>query len=350
LREESERAPIIFRCTAANARWLDKEQMTGRTDLVIEKIYKGQAQLVAKKVVVIERYLAPQAMPQQFIVWADLYKNEVDVYRGVMATPPLIAYMEKLLEQPKQTAVKRLPFFFPYLDDDDGEVSQDALKEFTKSEYKVVAAAAKQISTAKVVAMMSKHPVNSEKLSVCALLLGNNGKKEHVGVFEKALAEQLRADKAYSLDKLLMGLTLLDADYGWKRIWNLSQDRDKDFLARYQALIAMRLLRAERPDLVSGEKAVQVLLQYLLQEDMADFAIEDLRKLQRWELTEPIVKLFNQKTHQVPVIQRSILRFALESTHPSGKKFVEEQRQRNAQWVEETEQLLKLQKETYEDQ
>ena len=79
---------------------------------------------------------------------------------------------------------------------------------------------------------------------------------------------------------------------------------------------------------------------------MADFAIEDLRRWQRWEMTDQVLDVFNQKSHQIPVVKRAVLRFALASPAASAAKFVQAQRQRDADWVKDTEEILKLEEPT----
>jgi hypothetical protein len=80
--------------------------------------------------------------------------------------------------------------------------------------------------------------------------------------------------------------------------------------------------------------------------DMADFAIDELRRWHRWEFTPPIMELSGKKTHELTVIRRAILRFMLQSPEATARKFVEEQRQRDAEWVKDTEELLKLESDT----
>jgi hypothetical protein len=76
--------------------------------------------------------------------------------------------------------------------------------------------------------------------------------------------------------------------------------------------------------------------------DMADLAIEDLRRWKQWDQTDKVLDLFDKKSHDIKFIRRSILRFALQSPSPRAAAFVREQRQRDLQWVKDTEDLLKL--------
>ncbi len=50
--------------------------------------------------------------------------------------------------------------------------------------------------------------------------------------------------------------------------------------------------------------AVSVLLD---QADICDLAIERLRRWQRWELTGKMVWLYEQESHSIPIVKRSII-------------------------------------------
>jgi hypothetical protein len=78
---------------------------------------------------------------------------------------------------------------------------------------------------------------------------------------------------------------------------------------------------------------------------MADFAIEDLRKWQRWELSDKVLDLFDQETHNVPVIRRAILRYALRCPNSRATAFVREQRRLDPDYVNDAEELLRLEQE-----
>jgi hypothetical protein len=82
----------------------------------------------------------------------------------------------------------------------------------------------------------------------------------------------------------------------------------------------------------------------LNQKDIADLAIEDLRKWGAWEFSDRVLGLFGRKDFDAPIIKRSILRFALSC--PPGTKtseaFVAARKKEDAQYVEEVSELLRL--------
>jgi hypothetical protein len=73
-------------------------------------------------------------------------------------------------------------------------------------------------------------------------------------------------------------------------------------------------------------------------------AVEDLRKWGRWEVSDKVLGLYGLESHNVPIIRRSILRYALSC--PPGKAkvdaFLAERRKDSAKLVEEVQEILNL--------
>src|SRR5204862_477976 len=98
---------------------------------------------------------------------------------------------------------------------------------------------------------------------------------------------------------------------GWAYIQAILKDPKKEFMVRYAALRAVRFLWNSRPDLVPEkelEKGVSALLD---QSDIADLAIEDLRLHKCWDETDHVFGLYGKKSHDIPIVRRYILRYAL---------------------------------------
>jgi hypothetical protein len=145
------------------------------------------------------------------------------------------------------------------------------------------------------------------------------------------------------LDGILAGYTMLKPKEGWAYINALLKNPRKDFTARYAALRAVRFLWDYRPDLVEKKDLVAGVSQLLDDKHMADLAIEDLRKWQRWEVEEKVLGLYEMASHDIPIVRRSIIRYALTCPKEKSKAFVTELRKKDAQMVNDVEELLKLQ-------
>jgi hypothetical protein len=85
-----------------------------------------------------------------------------------------------------------------------------------------------------------------------------------------------------------------------------------------------------------------MVIDFLDTPDIADFAIERLRRWKRWEHTERVLGLTAKKDFDTRIIQRSVLRFALQAPGPAAAKFVAGMRNRDPDFVEDTKDLLDL--------
>ncbi len=111
---------------------------------------------------------------------------------------------------------------------------------------------------------------------------------------------------------------------------------------RCGVLRTIRFMWEQRPDLIAKKELLAGLELVMTQPDTADFAIEELRKWKRWEMTDKVFSLFGKKDYDIPVVKRAILKFALQSPETRAVAFVRQQRQRDPGWVNDTEELLKL--------
>ena len=121
-------------------------------------------------------------------------------------------------------------------------------------------------------------------------------------------------------------------------------DEKKDFLLRYAALRAVRFFHDFRPDVIKVPEAQSAVATLLEQRDIVDLAIEDLRKWGAWEFADRIIGLFGKPGYDVPIVKRSIIRFAL-SCPPGNEKvkaFIEARKKEDPQYVEEVAELLRL--------
>jgi hypothetical protein len=73
---------------------------------------------------------------------------------------------------------------------------------------------------------------------------------------------------------------------------------------------------------------------------MADIPIEYLRKWRCWDLTNQVLAASGRKSHDLPMIKRSILRYALQCPDAKAAEFIAAQRKADASLVAEVEQML----------
>jgi hypothetical protein len=347
LTQEAGDAKFIVFGTLTNPKFDPAAQFQGTTDLVIESIVKPDDYLKDKKSIELNRYLPVEKnSATKYLVFCDLFNGKLDAYRGVAlrADSKIAEYLKGALEVKGKDIVTRLRYFFDYLDSGDIDISNDAYLEFALADYRDYRPLAQKLPAEKIVKWLQDENTPLSRYGLYGSMLGHCGKPEHAQILKKLIDDPNRRFGA-GIDGMLAGLVMLDPKSGWEYMRGIFSDPKKDFLLRFSGLRAVRFMHEYRPDLVKEGEMVAGISLLLEQDDIADMAIEDLRKWQRWEMTDKILGLFDRKSHDVPIIKRAILRFALSAPaekFPQAANFVAGMRKKDAEWVQDVEELLQL--------
>jgi len=284
----------------------------------------------------------PTANNLKFVIFCDVGNGKLDPYRGipVKKNSDLPTYLAAILKLKNEPAARRLRFYFNYLNHPDAEIANDALQEFTSSDYKDYREMAARLPGDRLAAWLRDPKTPAYRISPFALLLGHCSKNKDQDAL--LLRQIVKHPGEARLDGVLQGLVLLQPKTGWQDVLRLMNDTSGDFLHRYNALRTARFLKQERPDLVGAEQVVKGVTVLLDQADIVDLVIEDLRRWKCWDQTDRILALKGRPGFEAPIIHRAMLRFALRSPAPAAKQFVEEQRKRDPQSVKDAGELLRL--------
>ncbi|MCI0463612.1 MAG: hypothetical protein L0Z62_42295 [Gemmataceae bacterium] len=317
----------------------------GTTDFAIAKVFKG-AELVGTKKV-LEKVPKHIASKSRFLVFFDFYKGVIDPYRGVEVAPggEVVEYLAGALAVKDRPLPDRLRYAFDYLNSPDPETAMDAFREYARSSYADYREMARGLPADKLAGWLRDPKTSPARYGLYAMLLGQCGKAEHAALLRKMLDDPPK-QTAGGTEGLLAGYLMLQPKEGRDYLRGLLKDGKQDFLTRYAGVRTVRFLREQRPVVMPEKEAVSAVALVLDHHDMADFAVEDLRKWKRWEYCGRILGLFGKGDYDTSVMRRSILRYALQCPEKQAVAFVAEQRRRDRAWVEEVEELLRLENET----
>jgi hypothetical protein len=355
LTKEINLAPlVIFGKIGASSR-VDEFSPEGTTTFIVDKVVKRH-DILDKALKKDEKYGGKETLtlsrPMPFdkekykvVVFCDVFQGKIDPYKVVLVAPSSdpCKYLMGALEVKDKTAPERLKFFFKYLDDPESDISSDAYKEFAYADYKDYQGMAKDLSADKIAGWIADEKTPTFRLGLYASLLGHCGNAQHAGLLRKMLEDPTRRLSS-GVEGIMAGFIMLNKKDGWDFLCNTLRDEKKDFTARYTALRAARFFHDFRSDLIAKKDCVEAITILLDQPDVADLAIEDLRKWQAWDLSDRILALKEKESHNIPIIKRSILRFALECPKDGAKSFVESRRKADPEAVQSAEELLKLEK------
>lgn len=346
-------ASMVLVGTLSNAKPDADNFSGGTTDFTLETVLKNHDILKddkafktvnGKKVLTLPRYLPTDKKSDRFLIFCGVFKGKIDPYRGIPIAKDsdIVKYLEGALAAKDKSASDRLRFAFDFLDNPDLEIANDAYKEFANADYKEYEQMAKKLPADKIAGWLTNADTPPFRYGLYGSLLGHCGSEKHAKLLRSLLEDHKKITSG--LDGLMAGYTMLQPKEGWQFVQDVLKNPKNEFMYRYAGLRAARFFWNYRPDLVKPDEVVKAVCLLLPQGDIADLAIEDLRKWKRWDVADQVLGLFDKKSHDIPIVRRSILRYALscQKELPQAATFVADLRKKDPDLVSDAEELLKL--------
>lgn len=345
LHDECRAAHLVIYGTLAERRTADGHLAPAgdRTELRILGVLKGATTLEGRDVLRLRRDLAIEdpRNPPKYLIFCDVAKDKIDPYRGIPASAPTLAYLKGIVALEGKSRPAHLRYFFDHLNASDSTIAGDAFQEIDRADYADYRALAKKLSADQIASLLTKPDIAVHRRYLYAFLLGHCGKADHAESVRRFLDEPKHWNSA-GIDRAVIGYILLQPKEGTAYLRELLKEPATDFLRRYAGLRALRFFWKERPDVIAKEEVLTAMGRLLDQADIADMAIEDLRTWKQWHARDQVLSLTGKKSHDIPIVRRAILRFALCCPDKRAAAFVADMRKKDALWVGEVEQLLKL--------
>ncbi len=339
LREESANpsARLILYGTLENPR---DNQL--QTNLNITQVFRSDPILANRKVVPLSRYTpASPKDPPRYLIFFDVFMNRLDDYRGVpLKSPDTVEYVKKVLAMDPRDSVSNLQFFFRFLDNSDQVLANDAFLEFAKSTDVAIGQVASKLPVDRIRTWVRDPNTPSEKLGLYAFLLGAAGAAQDATLLQAMLADSSeRVSGAH--DGILSGLINLRPREGWDMVNTILGDGKRNLLQRLNAVRAVRFYHGWQPEKYRAQvlRALEIMI---VQGELADMAIEDLRKWQIWDRTREVLALHGKKGYESPILKDAIIRYALSCPQDSeSARFLAERRKEDPERVKDIEESLK---------
>lgn len=341
LRQEAAQAKLVLYGPISNARL--GAGTSGLTDLRLEAVLKADPFVAGKQTVELPRYLPVKDAkdPPRYLVFCDIFQNKLDPYRGVpIKSPVVVDYLKGAMAlDPKDTG-KGLLYFFRYLEHADPEVARDAFLEFAKANDQDVGRVARGLAPDRLRGWLKDPQTPSERLSLYAFLLGACGGEQDDALL-KGLLQDTSDRTVSAMDGIVAGYLQLRPREGWDLVQAMLKDEKKPFPVRFAVLRTLRFHHGWKPD-ETREPVLKGLAVLLPQGDIADLAVEDLRRWKMWDLTRDVLAVYGQKTHDAPLMRRTIVRYALSCPRPEAKEFLDRLRKSEPRLVSEVEESLRF--------
>src|SRR5262245_56095603 len=341
LRQQADRATIVVFGSLSNAK-LDNDPASGggTTELKIVQVLKSTERLAAGSTIRIPRYL-PGDDKREALVFFGLREGKWE-FLGVRTTTgkALAAYLAESLALPPEKSA--LDFCHRQLENADAEVAADAFLELAKATDADVGRAAKAFEPERFRRLLANDKTPVDRIGFFGFLLGCCGGERDAELLLKLMKSSSK-DNVSALRGLMAGYISLNPKEGWKKAIGIIADSHRGFLERHAILGCVEFFwnwkpNEHRDSLLLGIKAA------LLEGDLADIAVDDLRRWACWDLTKDIFSQYDRKSHNSEFVRRAILRYGLACPKPEAARFIAEQRKRAPELLSEIEEALREEK------
>jgi len=184
------------------------------TEFVIEEVVKPHDAVKDKKKITLPRYVTQSK--NKFLVFADVYKGNLDPYRGVElpADTHMVKYLVGAVAVNAKPQPDRLRYYFDYLNSAEIEIALDAYREFAKADYKDYKDMAKSLPASTLAAWIEDPKTPPYRLGLYASLLGHCGTADHARLLRKMIDDP-NARRGSGVDGMMAGLVMIEPQQGW---------------------------------------------------------------------------------------------------------------------------------------
>ncbi len=342
LRMQYAQAKAVVYGKLANPRF-DPKTDEGFTDLNVGAALKDDPARGNQNVLVIRGYLPVIGdTPADYLAFCGVADGKLSYTGGVPATAAVVEYLKGAAKLADNDATARLAYFFKHLGSTNAVVAGDAFVEFARASDADIAKAAKHFDPAALQKLIADENTPGERLGVFAFLLGVSGGATDAAFLEKLLKSSPPSERVRdSFGGLLAGYVLLDGKNGWALAAATLADTKQSYSVRLSSLNTVRFLQATRGADCKPE-VLKCCAALLPDGDLADQAVEDLRRWGWWDLSADVFAQFAKPTHEAPIVRRGIVRYALSCPNDDAKKFVAAVRATDPKLVAAVEEMLKL--------
>lgn len=345
LRQDAALAQLVLYGTLANPRLKANDAVSGTTELHLETVLKSDPILAGRKMVELPRYIPVDAKtPPKFLVFCNVFGGKLDPYRGVpVKAPALVDYVRGAMARDAKDKPPDLAYFFDFLEHPDTDLAADAFLEFAKASDEHIGQVAAKLAPTRLRGWLQDPKTPAERLGIYAFLLGGCGTEQDAALLRGLLLQKPTERTMSALGGLLAGYIHLRPREGWDLAVSLLRDEKRPLLERLSLLGAVKFYQGWKPDAHKAQvlRGLEVLLP---QGDLADLAVENLRRGQWWELTPAVLAQFGKKSHDAPIMRRAIVRYALSCPRPEVQRFLADVRQRDPQLLRDVQESLQFEK------
>jgi hypothetical protein len=334
-------AKVVVAGQLRNPRF-DPATNAGTTEFVVTAVLKDHPARANRTTLTLPKYLPVVGdTPPDYLLFCDAANATLDPTFGLAAPAAVVEYVKAAHAADDPDPARRLGFFFRHLDHPHPAVAADAFFEFARAADADILKAAAGFDRAKVRRLIADPNTPAERLGVFAFLLGACGTADDAAFLAALLTPTPPSDRAAAaFGGLLAGYIMLKPADGWALAARVLADERRGYADRLSTVNTVRFFQATRPA-ESKAHVLRCCAALLPCGDLADQAVEDLRRWGYWELTADVLAQFGKPTHSAPIVRRSIVRYALTCPTEEARRFIAALRQTDPRLVGDVEGMLR---------
>ena len=343
LRQSARSSKFVVIGTLSNPRL---NGQTGATDFNIDTVVQNDPLLGGAKMLTVPTFIPVNPkIPSRYILFGDVVNGNLEVIdsRSLSASAVALAdYLKGSLQIADKDRLAVLQYCYKHLDNANAEVATDAFHEFARANDQEIAQLAGKLNADTFRKLLIDPKTPSDRLSIFAYLLGSCGAKEDARLLVSLIGKDDERNRV-ALSGVLGGLIELNPEQGWATVHALLRDPKRPFADKLSAVRTLRFCQTCKPKLYHKE-IMQGMAAVVELGDMADMAVEDLRRWHEWELTQQILAQYAKPTHSAPLVRGAIVRYALSCPNPEAVNFVSQLRRTQPDIVKRQEESLEFEK------
>lgn len=306
----------LARCDAALlVKWVslvsDEKSGTETTTFSVEQVFRATQTRFQPTDVVRWNYGRDGKPGDQFLLIGAEVEGAIEWEQPVALTGEyLFAYIRAV---PPPESQDRLAFFLKFLEFPDAEIRNDAYAEFSRAQYKDVAALAPRLPREKLRTWLkSTDPQIQVRLGLYGMMLGLGGDDSDAEFLEQLIFRVPEPDKPrFGIDGMMAGYLLLRGERGLESLLKrklADPAGEDDLIALRSALIFLWEYSRDR---VPGLAIRAAMRQYLDRPNLAVSVVENLARWKDWESLDRLIMSYGKEPFDSNLSRQKIVAFAL---------------------------------------
>ena len=214
---------------------------------------------------------------------------------------------------PPPEAPDRLSFFVKFLEFPDTEICNDAYAEFSRAQFKDVAALAPKLPRAKLRTWLdSTDPQIQVRLGLYGMMLGLGGDDSDAEFLERLILKSPDPNKPrFGIDGMMAGYILLRGERGLQKLLDakFADPRGEDDLLALRN--SLMFLWDYGQDRVPPDSVRSAMRRFLDRPNIAVNVIENLARWKDWESLDRLVAAYGKEPFDSSLSKMKIVAFAL---------------------------------------